>query len=118
MTAVHAKAEAAEPASARRRFELTTGRVVNIILVVAILALLIYGQVTQPAFLSVDNLITVLRAAALTGIAAIGMTFLTLSGNFVSLSTEQTAIFSAIIFAMALAGGWPLMLAILATLVV
>jgi ribose transport system permease protein len=118
MTAVHAKAESAESESAKGWFELSPSRVVNIILMVAIIVLLVYGQLTQPAFLSVDNLITVLRAAALTGIAAIGMTFLTLSGNFVSLSTEQTAIFSAIVFAMALAGGWPLIVTILATLVV
>ncbi|MFC9361031.1 ABC transporter permease [Rhodococcus sp. NPDC057014] len=116
MTAVQTLASNANPPT--RTGKLRSGSIVNIVLITAVVALLVYGQLTQPTFLSMDNLITVLRAAALTGIAAIGMTFLTLSGNFVSLSTEQTAIFSGIVFAMSLAAGWPLLPAILVTFVV
>lgn len=97
---------------------LSPARLGNIVIGLAVLVLLVFGSLTQPAFLTTDNIVTVMRAAALTGIAAIGMTFITLSGNFVSLSTEQTAIFSGIIFALALADGWPLVLAILVTMAV
>jgi simple sugar transport system permease protein/ribose transport system permease protein len=56
-----------------------------------------------------------MRAASIVGIAAVGMTFITLTGNFVSLSTEQTAIISGILFALALSNGWPVALAALVT---
>jgi simple sugar transport system permease protein/ribose transport system permease protein len=101
-----------------RSSRFTTGQIVNGILFTAVALLLLFGALTEPAFLGFENLITVVRAAALTGIAAIGMTFITLSGNFVVLSTEQTAIFSGIVFALSLAAGWPLAPALLVTLAV
>lgn len=90
------------------RFQMTRARWFNVALAVIVLAVIIVGGATQDQFLTSDNFIAVLRAAALIGIAAVGMTFITLSGNFVSLSTEQTAIISAILFAMALGAGWSL----------
>lgn len=91
------------------RFQMTRARWFNVALAVIVLAVIIVGGATQDQFLTSDNFIAVLRAAALIGIAAVGMTFITLSGNFVSLSTEQTAIISAILFAMALGAGWSLL---------
>lgn len=81
----------------------------NIGLAGVVVVVLIIGGVTQPEFLTFDNAIAIVRAAALIGIAAVGMTFITLSGNFVSLSTQQTAVLSAILFAMALGAGWSLL---------
>ena len=81
----------------------------------AVVLLLIVGGILEPDFLSYDNLLAVMRAASIVGIAAVGMTFITLTGNFVSLSTEQTAIISGILFALALSNGWPVALAALVT---
>lgn len=88
----------------------------NAILIAGAVVLLVVGGLLQPAFLSPENIIAVLRSASLVGIAAIGMTFITLSGNLVSLSTEQTAILAAISFAALLSAGVPLVFALLATL--
>jgi len=110
-----AEAPTATPARSSR---FSTGQIVNGILFAAVALLLLFGALTEPAFLGFENIITVVRAAALTGIAAIGMTFITLSGNFVVLSTEQTAIFSGIVFALCLAAGWSLVPALVVTLAV
>ena len=79
-------------------------------------ALFAIGGVTTPAFLTTENLLNIVRAASLTGIVALGMTFITISGNFFSLSLQQTAAFSAITYAATTGWEWPLGLAILATL--
>ena len=59
-------------------------------LAIALLAIFIvvfvYGMVTAPNFLTLFNLKTIIRDAALVGIMAIGLTFVTLSGNFFLLS--------------------------------
>jgi len=91
------------------RFRMTRSRWFNLALLGIVIVVLIIGGVTQPEFLTPDNAIAIVRAAALIGIAAVGMTFITLSGNFVSLSTQQTAVLSAILFAMALGAGWSLL---------
>jgi simple sugar transport system permease protein/ribose transport system permease protein len=85
---------------------------------IAIVVLIIGISLTTPAFLTTSNLLTIVRAAAITGIAALGMTFITISGNYFSLAVEQTAAFCAIIFALAMAAGFGLVVAILVTLVV
>jgi simple sugar transport system permease protein/ribose transport system permease protein len=81
----------------------------------AVVLLLLVGGILERDFLSYDNLLAVMRSASLVGIAAVGMTFITLTGNFVSLSTEQTAIISGILYALALSNGWPVLLAALVT---
>jgi ribose transport system permease protein len=69
----------------------------------ALFVLLVVGGVTTDEFLTFDNALIVIRAASITGIVALGMTFVTLSGNFFSLSVEQTAALCSIVFAEALA---------------
>lgn len=101
-----------------RRFQMTRARWFNLGLAGIVILVIVIGGATQEQFLTSDNVIAVLRASALIGIAAIGMTFITLSGNFVSLSTEQTAIISAILFAMALGAGWSLLPAIVMVIAV
>ncbi|MFN8456916.1 MAG: ABC transporter permease [Anaerolineae bacterium] len=77
---------------------------------------LLIGGLTTPNYLSAENLIAILQASAITGIAAIGMTFITLSGNFVSLSVSQTAVMAATIFAAAMQFGWGTALAFVAVM--
>src|ERR671931_245203 len=76
------------------------------------------GGVTTPGFLTVDNALLIIRTTSLTGIAAIGMTFVTLSGAFFSLSVEQTATVCAISYALALSHGFGLAAALALTLAV
>ncbi len=100
------------------RFQMSSARWFNTGLAVLVVLIIAFGGLTQDQFLTTDNLTAVVRAAALIGIAAVGMTFITLSGNFVSLATEQTAVISAILFAMALGAGWSLWPAVIMTIVV
>jgi simple sugar transport system permease protein/ribose transport system permease protein len=79
--------------------------------------ILVIGWLTTPAFLTTYNLFQVVRSGALIGIAALGTTFITLSGNFFSLSVQQTAMFCAISFAGILSWGWGLPAALLLTLI-
>jgi ribose transport system permease protein len=89
---------------------------------VALIAILVAGGLTTSEFLTVDNVLIVVRAASITGIVALGMTFVTLSGNFFSLSVEQTAALSSIVFAEGLSHslglGASLVLALLTALVI
>lgn len=81
-----------------------------------VVLLFIIGGLTTPVFLTAENLLNIVRAASLTGIVALGMTFITMSGNFFSLSVQQTAAFAAITYAATTGWGWPLGVAIVATL--
>jgi simple sugar transport system permease protein/ribose transport system permease protein len=81
--------------------------------VLAVVAILVAGGITTPEFLTVDNFLIVVRAASITGIAALGVTFVTLSGNFFSLSIEQTAAFCSIVFAEGLKHGYGLAVSII-----
>src|SRR5262245_17880398 len=74
----------------------------------ALFGLLVVGGITTDQFLTVDNALIVIRSASITGIVALGMTFVTLSGNFFSISVEQTAALCSIIFAESLAHGYTL----------
>lgn len=84
----------------------------------AVLLLLVVAKLTTPEFLTADNFLEVVRAASLTGIAALGMTFLTIARYYFSLSVEQTAALAAIAMALILQEGLGLPLAVLAALVV
>lgn len=83
----------------------------TVALLLAIPALLVlYGALTTPNFLTVFNMKVILRAAAFVGIMGIGLTFVTISGNFFLLSMEETAALSSIAFATAISTGyglWP-----------
>jgi ribose/xylose/arabinose/galactoside ABC-type transport system permease subunit len=68
--------------------------------VAAILVLFVLGGIAQPEFATVYNLLTVVRAASVTGIVALGLTFVTISGNYFSLSVAQTAVLSSVVYAM------------------
>jgi ribose transport system permease protein len=84
--------------------------------VAAVFVLLLAGGITTDAFFTFDNALIVIRAASITGIVALGMTFVTLSGNFFSLSVEQTAALCSIVFAGALANDLGIVAAVVCAL--
>lgn len=84
----------------------------------AVVALIVIGGVTTAGFLSTDNLLVTVRVASLTGIMALGMTLVTISGSFFSLSIAQTAAFVSIAFAAMMEWGWGWPLALLLGLAV
>lgn len=86
------------------------------ILLVLLLALIAAAAITTSDFATLDNGRTIIRAAALVGIAAIGLTFVTLSGNLVSLSVEQTAAATGVVLAILLREGWPVIAALVLAL--
>jgi simple sugar transport system permease protein/ribose transport system permease protein len=65
----------------------------------AIIVLFLLAAATTPGFLTLENMLIVLRAASITGIVALGMAYLTLSGNLFALSAEELAILAACVFA-------------------
>jgi len=81
-----------------------------------LLATVALGGLTNDAFLTSTNILAILRSAAITGIVALGATFITISGRFFSLALAQTAVFSSVIFALLLRAGIPFLLALLVTL--
>ena len=70
-----------------------------LVAVAVVVVLVILGKVTTPAFITGSNLLAILRAASLTAIVALGMTFVTISGNYFSLSVVQTAVVGAVLYA-------------------
>ena len=82
-----------------------------------IVAVLVIGGLTTPSFLTFENLLVVIRAASITGIIALGMSYITISGNLFALSAEELAILAACIFAFLMRDGYGLALALTATLV-
>jgi ribose transport system permease protein len=82
----------------------------------AVVVLFLVGWWTTPEFVAYANLRNIVRAGAMIGIIALGITFITISGNFFSLSVSQTGAFAAISFAFLISWGWPVPLAILLVL--
>jgi simple sugar transport system permease protein/ribose transport system permease protein len=96
-------------AAARRRRNL-------IIIVLAIAALIAAAAITTPTFLTFENLLVVVRAASITGILALGMSYITISGNLFALSGEELAILSACVFAWLMRADYDLFTALVVTL--
>ena len=85
---------------------------------VPIVALGGIASLTVDGFGTAPNIIAIVQASAITGIAAIGMAAITISGKFVSLAVEQQAMTSAFVFAALITAGSPVGLAILAAFAV
>lgn len=77
-------------------------------------AVILVAVAATPNFLTVDNVRAILRNAAVVGIVAVGMTPITLSGNFVSLAISQSAMAAMVTFVALIGLGWPQPVAILA----
>ena len=85
---------------------------------VGLVALIAFGVTATPGFVGIDNLLNIVRAAAIIGIVGMGMTFITISGSFFSLSVAQTAAFAAVMFAGLLRADVPIGLVIAAVIAV
>jgi ribose transport system permease protein len=90
----------------------STAIVVGVVAVAVIVAV-----VATPNFLSVDNVKAILRNASIVGIVAVAMTPITLSGNFISLGTQQSAMAGTVVFIALVGAGWAPALAIVVVLV-
>lgn len=82
-----------------------------------IAAVVVVGGLTTPSFLTFENLLVVIRAASITGIIALGMSYITISGNLFALSAEELAILAACIFAFLMRDGYGLVIALTATVI-
>jgi ribose transport system permease protein len=100
-----------DPAAAARR-----RRVARIVLAAAAVVLIIIGGATTPSFLTFDNALVVIRQASVTGIVALGMSYVTISGNLFALSAEELAILTACIFGWLMRAKFGLALSLIATL--
>lgn len=76
------------------------------------------AAVVTPGFLTPDNVRAILHTTAITGIVAVTMTPMTLSGNLGSLSTQQSSVLGAVLFATLVSRDWNVVTAALAVLVV
>lgn len=85
-------------------------------LIVIVAALVIAGVFT-PGFFTVANARAILTNSALIGIVAVAMTPMLLSGNFVSLATQQSAMAGMVVFVALVGGGLNWVLAAVAVLV-
>jgi simple sugar transport system permease protein/ribose transport system permease protein len=101
-----------DPRRAARRRAVATAIV---ILGIAVLAVL--GGAVTPSFLTFENLLVVIRQASITGIIALGMSYVTISGNLFALSAEELSILTACIFGWLMRAKFGLALSLLATLV-
>ncbi|MBS1677877.1 MAG: ABC transporter permease [Actinobacteria bacterium] len=112
-SSVAVPAEGPSAGALLRRLRPTT----EMTILLGMLALLILvSAITTEGFFNSENARAIVRSAALTGIVAIGLTFVTLSGNLLSLSLEQTAAICGVLLAMMLHDGWAAGLALLVIL--
>ncbi len=77
-----------------------------IVMVGLFLVIFVLGAVLTDDFLTWFNVKTIIRDAALVGIMAIGLTFVTLSGNFFLLSMKEIAALCIIAFATCMGAEW------------
>jgi len=83
---------------------------------VILLVLVIVAGLTTPGFASFDNLRAILINASIVGIVAVGMTPVTLSGNFFSLGASSSVMLAAVLFIGVFGGTGSLFLALLVTI--
>lgn len=86
-------------------------------LIAACITLVAIGGYFNPAFPTSDNGLAILRASAMSGMIAMGATFITLSGRFFSLALGQTAMFSGVLLAVLMSYGLPFAIAVSLTLI-
>jgi ribose transport system permease protein len=79
---------------------------------IVVAAILLVGAALNGSFLTGDNLRAILLSASITGIVAVSMTAITMSGSFVSLASSQSIMLAAILFAATIGAGWNVALAI------
>lgn len=95
----------------------TFRRVARLSLLILLVLLLIVATITTPGFFTFDNLRAILINTSVVGIVAVGMTPVTLSGNFFSLGASQSTMLATLIFLTIVGSGQPIPLAIIVTVV-
>jgi len=75
-------------------------------LVLTIVLLFVAGTLTTPGFASGENLAAILLSASITGIVAVSMTPMILSGHFVSIAGSASAALAAVVFIELVNLGW------------
>lgn len=80
----------------------------------AVVVGIVVAVAVTPSFLTWSNWLAILRVTAFTGIVAVGMTPMTLSGNLVSLGAHQSAMATAMAFLALIGTGTNTAVAILA----
>ncbi|MGX7681270.1 ABC transporter permease [Jatrophihabitans sp. DSM 45814] len=101
------------PDIARLRGQNATTRIAGLVVIV-----LIVGLFLTPHALTVANLRAVLVSSSVTGIVAVAMTPMTISGNFVSLASSQTVMVAAVTFAALIGRGDNVVLALVVVVAV
>ncbi|MEE2839090.1 MAG: ABC transporter permease, partial [Acidobacteriota bacterium] len=71
----------------------------------AVLLILTVGALATPGFISTPSIAALLTAISFIGCVAVGMTFITLSGNIMSLCLGATLAASSLIFMAGLSFG-------------
>ena len=87
----------------------------NLGTIAALIILIVFVSVLNPAFLQVNNLLNLMRQLIINGFIALGMTFVILTGG-IDLSVGSTLAFTSAIFAGLLQNGMATGLAIIITL--
>ena len=87
-------------------------------LLVGVVMLFAVGALLSPVFLSLPNLLNILRQAAFVGIIACGMTYVILAGEIDISVGSLVALSSALLGVLVSKHGWPLPIAALAVLAV
>ena len=87
----------------------------NLGTIVALIILIVFVSVLNPAFLQVNNLLNLMRQLIINGFIALGMTFVILTGG-IDLSVGSTLAFTSAIFAGLLQNGMNTGIAIVITL--
>lgn len=87
----------------------------NLGTILALIILIVFVSVLNPAFLQVNNLLNLMRQLIINGFIALGMTFVILTGG-IDLSVGSTLALTSAIFAGLLQAGIPTILAILIAL--
>ncbi|MFN7052493.1 MAG: ABC transporter permease subunit, partial [Gemmobacter sp.] len=85
--------------------------------IVIFLAVVIIATLLSPNFLTTGNIANLFQQAAVTGVVAVGMTFVILTGN-IDLSVGSVCALSGMVVAVLMVGGWPIWAAILATIAI
>ena len=85
--------------------------------IVIFLLVALAATLLSPNFLTATNVANLFQQAAVTGVVAVGMTFVILTGN-IDLSVGSVAALSGMVVAVLLAGGMPIWAAVLLTLAV
>lgn len=80
-------------------------------------AVIVIAALLTPGFFTVANARAILTNSALIGIVAVSMTPIMLSGNFISLATQQSAMAGMVLFVALVGGGLNWVLAAVAVLV-